>query len=49
MSRGRDKEDLKPPGLATQMLTLAKSPSMSRGGVYSMRKEEVGLLEILFI
>jgi hypothetical protein len=43
MSRGRNKEDLEPPGLATQMLALAKPPSMSRGGVYSMRKEEVVL------
>jgi hypothetical protein len=56
MLRGRDKEELEPPGLATQMLALAKPPSMLRGGgVYSMRKEEVvldssrGLLEILFI
>jgi hypothetical protein len=39
MSRGRNKEDLEPPGLATQMLALAKPPSMSRG----MRKEEVVL------
>jgi hypothetical protein len=43
MSGGRDKEDLKPSGLATQMLTLAKPPSMSRGGVYSMKKEDVVL------
>jgi hypothetical protein len=43
MSRGRDKEDLEPPGLVTQMLALAKPPSMSKGGVYSMRKEEVVL------
>jgi hypothetical protein len=43
MSRVRDKEDLEPPGLATQMLDLAKPPSMSRGGVYSMRKKEVVL------
>jgi hypothetical protein len=43
MSRERDKVDLKPPGLATQMLTLAKPASMSRGGIYSMRKEEVVL------
>jgi hypothetical protein len=42
MSRGRNKEDLEPPGLATQMLALPKPPSMSRG-VYSMRKEEVVL------
>jgi hypothetical protein len=33
-----------PPGRATQMLALAKPPSMSRGrGVYCMRKEEVVL------
>jgi hypothetical protein len=43
ISRGRDKEDLEPPGLVTKMLALAKPPSMSRGGVYSMRKEEVVL------
>jgi hypothetical protein len=42
MSRGRNKEDFEPPGLATQMLALSKPPSMSRG-VYSMRKEEVVL------
>jgi hypothetical protein len=42
MSRGRDKEELEPPGLVTQMLALAKPLSMSRG-VYSMRKEEVVL------
>jgi hypothetical protein len=42
MSRGRDREELGPPGLATQMLALAKPPSMSRG-VYGMRKEEVVL------
>jgi hypothetical protein len=42
MSRGRDKEELEPPGLATQMLALAKPPSMSRGD-YGMRKEEVVL------
>jgi hypothetical protein len=42
MSRGRDEEELESPGLATQMLALAKPPSMSRG-VYSMRKEEVVL------
>jgi hypothetical protein len=40
MLRGRDKEELKPLGLATQMLALAKPPSMSRG-VYGMRKEVV--------
>jgi hypothetical protein len=43
MSRGRDEEELESPGLATQMLALAKPPSMSRGGGYSMRKEEVVL------
>jgi hypothetical protein len=32
MSRGMDEEELVPPGLATQMLALAKPPSMSRGG-----------------
>jgi hypothetical protein len=32
MSRGRDEEELEPPGLATQMLALAKPSSMSRGG-----------------
>jgi hypothetical protein len=42
MSRDRDGEELGPPGLATQMLALAKPPSMSRG-VYGMRKEEVVL------
>jgi hypothetical protein len=42
MSRGRDGEELAPPGHATQMLALAKPPSMSRG-VYGMRKEEVAL------
>jgi hypothetical protein len=42
MSRGRDEEELGPPGRATQMLALAKPPSMSRG-VYGMRKEEVVL------
>jgi hypothetical protein len=42
MLRGKNKEDLEPPGLGTQMLALAKPPSMSRG-VYSMRKEEVVL------
>jgi hypothetical protein len=42
MSRGTNKEDLGPLGLATQMLALAKPPSMSRG-VYGMRKEEVVL------
>jgi hypothetical protein len=31
MSRGRDEEEFGPPGLATQMLALAKPPSMSRG------------------
>jgi hypothetical protein len=31
ISRGRNKEDLEPPDLATQMLALAKPPSMSRG------------------
>jgi hypothetical protein len=31
MSRGRDGEELGPPGRATQMLALAKPPSMSRG------------------
>jgi hypothetical protein len=31
MSRGRDREALGPLGLATQMLALAKPPSMSRG------------------
>jgi hypothetical protein len=31
ISRGRNKEDLDPPDLATQMLALAKPPSMSRG------------------
>jgi hypothetical protein len=30
MSRGRNKDDLEPPGLATQMLALAKPPSMLR-------------------
>jgi hypothetical protein len=43
MSRGRNKDDLEPPGLATQMLALAKPPSMLRRGGYSMRKEEVVL------
>jgi hypothetical protein len=43
MSRGRDEEELGPPGLVTQMLALAKPPSMSRGGVYGMRKEEIVL------
>jgi hypothetical protein len=43
ISRGRNKDDLEPPGLATQMLALSKPPSMSRGGVYSIRKEEVVL------
>jgi hypothetical protein len=42
MSRGRDGEELGPPGRVTQMLALAKPPSMSRGG-YGMRKEEVVL------
>jgi hypothetical protein len=42
MSRGRDGEELGPPGLATQMLALAKPSSMLRGG-YGMRKEEVVL------
>jgi hypothetical protein len=31
ISRGRNKEDSEPPSLATQMLALAKPPSMSRG------------------
>jgi hypothetical protein len=31
ISRGRNMEDLEPPGLATLMLALAKPPSMSRG------------------
>jgi hypothetical protein len=31
MSSGRNKEDLGPPSLATQMLALAKPPSMLRG------------------
>jgi hypothetical protein len=31
ISRGRNMEDLEPPDLATQMLALAKPPSMSRG------------------
>jgi hypothetical protein len=35
MSRGRDEEELEPPGLETQMLALE--------GGYSMRKEEVVL------
>jgi hypothetical protein len=39
----KNMEDLEPLGLATPMLALAKPPSMSRGGVYSMRKEEVVL------
>jgi hypothetical protein len=44
MSRGRNKVDSDPQGRATQMLALAKPPSMLRGrGVYSMRKEEVVL------
>jgi hypothetical protein len=32
MLRERDGEELGPPGLVTQMLALAKPPSMSRGG-----------------
>jgi hypothetical protein len=43
MSRGRNKDDFEPPGLATQMLALAKPLSMSRGEGYRMRKEEVVL------
>jgi hypothetical protein len=35
MSRGRDGEELAPPGHATQMLALAKPPSMSRGGLWN--------------
>jgi hypothetical protein len=34
MSRGRDEEEFGPPGLATQMLALAKPPSMSRGSLW---------------
>jgi hypothetical protein len=30
--KGRNKRDSVPPGLATQMLALAKLPSMSTGG-----------------
>jgi hypothetical protein len=37
---GKDSGRLKTPGLTTHMLSLAKPPSMSRGG---MRKEEVVL------
>jgi hypothetical protein len=43
MSRERDEEEFRPPGLATQMLALVKPLSMSSGGVYGMRKEEVVL------
>jgi hypothetical protein len=43
MSRGRNKEDLEPRGLATQMLALVKPPEHVEGGVYSMRKEGVVL------
>jgi hypothetical protein len=43
MSRGRNKEDLRPPGFATHVLALAKPPSMSRGRVYYMREEKVVL------
>jgi hypothetical protein len=41
---GKEQDRFGPPSRATQMLALAKPPSMSRGrGVYCMRKEEVVL------
>jgi hypothetical protein len=43
MSRGRNKRDSEPLGFATDVLALAKPPSMSRGRVYCMRGEEVVL------
>jgi hypothetical protein len=39
---GKEQDRFGPPGCATQMLALAKPPSMSRG-VHGMRKEEVVL------
>jgi hypothetical protein len=43
VSRGRNRKDLGPPGVATHILALAKPPSMSRGRVNGMREEKVVL------
>jgi hypothetical protein len=43
MSRGRSRRELLPSGFATHVLAFAKPPSMSRGRVYDMREEKVGL------